>query len=655
MDDDWDESPVMVTTQFRNTEYYSRSGGNQNQNFNNDGYNKKPSKSNWRDSKNANNSSNFINMEVPTRFVGRIIGKGGSKISDLQFESGAKINVTKEILGNNTLVKINGSEEEINKAKELIEDLIVDRRPQQDKPFYSNPRSDNKFTPAADFNSETVDWKALAEECDRLEKEKWSKGPPIKKYFYKEHPAVANMSPEQVKQFRIKNNNIVVSRVLQKDNTSKPVANPVMTFAQAFSNYPLILEEIRKVGFETPSPIQCQGWPILLSGEDLIGIAQTGTGKTLAFLLPALIHIDGQPTLKEKRDGPAALIIAPTRELALQIEREVRKYQYKSIKAVCVYGGGNRQEQIDCITSGVDIVIATPGRLNDLVLAGYISVKYVTYVVLDEADRMLDMGFEPQIRQVLYDVRPDRQTVMTSATWPLGVRRLADSYMDNPVQVYVGTLDLAAVHTVTQTILMLSDEEEEKFETFFNFVSKMQEDEKAIVFCGKKTRADYLASELVLHGIDCQTIHGDREQCDREQALADITNGTVQILIATDVASRGIDIEDITHVINYDFPRNIEEYVHRVGRTGRAGRTGYSISYFTRSNWGSASELIEILQEAAQDVPEELYKMSERFKSWKERKDQERGPRGGGQFNRNRRDGGGGGGGGRFGGDNRKW
>ncbi|KAF2900354.1 hypothetical protein ILUMI_05836 [Ignelater luminosus] len=525
----------------------------------------------------------------------------------------------------------------------MIEELTVERPPQ---PQFSLNEKAQFFEPV---QAEQINWKMLAEECDAYSKAYWAKAQPIKKAFYEEHPDVTNMSPQEVAEFRENNNNIVVSRILKDKNENKPIPNPVRTFEEAFHNYPLILDEIRKAGFQKPSPIQSQGWPILLSGEDLIGIAQTGTGKTLAFLLPALIHIDGQAVPKEERQGPSVLIMAPTRELALQIEREVNKYTYKNIKAVCIYGGGSRREQVNIVTQGVDIVIATPGRLNDLVQNGIITVKSITYVVLDEADRMLDMGFEPQIRKVLYDIRPDRQTVMTSATWPPGVRRLADSYMESPVQVYVGSLDLAAVHTVTQTIIMMSDDEQEKYNTFMEFATNMKADEKAIVFCGKKARADNLSSELIVMGVDCQSIHGDREQVDREQALADITDGTVQILIATDVASRGIDIEDITHVINYDFPRNIEEYVHRVGRTGRAGRLGHSISYFTRGDWANAKELISILEEANQFVPEELYQMSERFEAWKARKELERG----GDRNRggDRR----GGGGGRFGGNNRRW
>lgn len=262
---------------------------------------------------------------------------------------------------------------------------------------------------------------------------------------------------------------------------------------------------------------------------------------------------------------------------------------------------------------------------------------------------MLDMGFEPQIRKFLLNVRPDRQTVMTSATWPPGVRRLAEKYMINPVQVCVGSLDLAAVHSVQQVIEII--DEEAKFRRIMRFIKQMAPDEKAIIFCGKKSRADDLSSEVSLAGIAAQCIHGSRDQSDREQALADIKSGEVNILIATDVASRGIDIEDITHVVNYDFPRNIEEYVHRVGRTGRAGRTGVSLSLFTRADWGSAAELIVILEEASQDVPEELREMQKRFEAMKERREREMQQFGGGVGGGGGRGGGGGYGGGRGGGE----
>ena len=193
---------------------------------------------------------------------------------------------------------------------------------------------------------------------------------------------------------------------MQDDDT--PAMKPVTSFEEAFHNYPLVLATIRKQGFQFPSPIQCQAWPYLVAGKDMIGVAQTGTGKTLAFLLPAMIHIDKQKLPRGKRGGPNVLIMAPTRELAIQIKMEVDKYEYKNTKSVVVYGGADVKEQVRAIKKGVEIIIATPGRFNDLVSRDVISLESITYVVLDEADRMLDMGFEPQIKKTLIDIRPDR-------------------------------------------------------------------------------------------------------------------------------------------------------------------------------------------------------------------------------------------------------
>ncbi|XP_018565076.1 probable ATP-dependent RNA helicase DDX43 [Anoplophora glabripennis] len=599
----------------RNNRYNNSYGNGENSSNRSDGLYRnnrfKENKTSWGNSSNMTENDQTETINVPSKFIGRIIGRGGSKINELQSDSGAKIQVTKDIIGDDTVVKIFGNQDSIDKAKSLINSLTTDTT--EMVRINSNP-------PPLQEEKKVVDWKTLLKECEEAEQAEWDKYPQIKKQFYVEHPEVTDLTEEEVQLFRQENNNIVVDRTFKKEN-SLPIPKPCPKFIHAFFNYPEILSEIEKVGFQTPTPIQAQAWPVLLSGEDLIGIAQTGTGKTLAFLLPALIHIDGQPGNRSERGGPAVLVMAPTRELALQIDKEVKKYYYRGITSVCVYGGGNRREQVKTVTDGVDIVIATPGRLNDLYEAGHLNVKTVTYVVLDEADRMLDMGFEPQIRKVMYAIRPTRQTVMTSATWPPGVRRLADSYMNDPIQVYVGSLDLAATHTVTQIIEMMPDDDEIKLQTLMDFVRNMSPDQKMIVFCGKKSRADEISSELVLAGIDCQSIHGNREQSDREQALIDIANGTVKILIATDVASRGLDIDDITHVLNYDFPKNIEEYVHRVGRTGRAGKLGESISYFTRNDWGQAKDLINILEEAQQEIPHELHNMAERYTVWKEKKD----------------------------------
>jgi ATP-dependent RNA helicase DDX43 len=201
-------------------------------------------------------------------------------------------------------------------------------------------------------------------------------------------------------------------------------------------------------------------------------------------------------------------VLSPTRELAIQIEQEAHKFAYKKIRSVCIYGGGNRREQIEAVKRGVEIVIATPGRLNDLVMNEIISLRYVTYLILDEADRMLDMGFEPQIKKVLLDIRPDRQTVMTSATWPPGVRRLAESYMKDPFQVNVGTLDLRACVLVEQTVEFVEDCD--KKQRILQFIANMGDNDKVLVFCSRKATADDLASDLLLHGLPVQSIHGDR-------------------------------------------------------------------------------------------------------------------------------------------------
>ncbi|XP_019854520.1 PREDICTED: probable ATP-dependent RNA helicase DDX43 isoform X2 [Amphimedon queenslandica] len=459
-----------------------------------------------------------------------------------------------------------------------------------------------------------IDWAALHAGRAEAVAKKWKGLPDIVKDFYNEDTEVASLSYSDVEAFRSDRNGISVVDLSDKDRL---IPNPVKTFEQAFRDYPEIIDQIYKQEFVHPSPIQCQSWPVLLKGFDMVGIAQTGTGKTLAFLLPALIHINGQTVPRSERSGPTVLVLSPTRELALQIEKEVQKFCYKGIRSVCVYGGGNRKEQIKTVGRGVEIVIATPGRLNDLLMNGVLCLRSVTFLILDEADRMLDMGFEPQIKKVLLDIRPDRQTVMTSATWPPGVRRLAESYMTDPFQVTVGTLDLQACKAVVQQVEFIEDSD--KKERVMEFINDMIDGEKVLIFCSRKATADDLASDLLLHGYPVQSIHGDREQEDREQALEDFSTGAAPILVATDVASRGIDIKDITFVINFDFPMHIEDYVHRVGRTGRAGSTGKALTFMSRSNWKWARQLIKILSDACQVVPLELVSMAERYDKWCER------------------------------------
>ncbi|XP_041645646.1 probable ATP-dependent RNA helicase DDX43 [Cheilinus undulatus] len=592
-----------------------------------------------------------VTINVENGSVGRIIGRGGAKIRELEESSGARIKINKGDYEGEVLIF--GSSTAQQKAKEMIEELVMDGN----SCFRSGPGKCGGLYPGGESGDEggqkgrddggirkgsvwsntalqaasvappreSIDWNSIRENKDKYAALKWKDLPPMKKQFYTETESVSMLTAEEVREWRKENNNIFVDDLIE-EGKKRPIPNPCRTFLEAFGPYPEIMENIDRVGFAKPTPIQSQAWPVLLSGEDLIAIAQTGTGKTLAYLLPGFIHMEGQPVPRAERGGPGMLVLTPTRELALQIETECKKYHFKSYNSICIYGGGDRRAQISLVKGGVDIVIATPGRLNDLQMNELINLSSITYLVLDEADRMLDMGFEPQIMKILLDIRPDRQTVMTSATWPTGVRRLAKSYLKNPMMVYVGTLDLAAVDTVQQTVLIVREEEKKSY--LFDFIGNMLPEDKALIFVGKKLICDDLSSDMCLQGMAVQSLHGDREQCDREEALKDFKESRVRILVATDLASRGLDVHDITHVFNFDFPRNIEEYVHRVGRTGRAGRSGASVTLVTRENWRMAPELIPILERAGQEVPEELVLMAERYEKHKREKEAY-GPRGG--------------------------
>nr|MCI4376357.1 hypothetical protein [Pangasianodon gigas] len=587
-------------------------------------------------------STRPLTLTVENSLVGRIIGRGGAKIRELEESSGARIKINRGDYEGEVLIF--GSSDVQQKANDLIKELIGTGTANGPGLHYgsesSGSRSDSCWSASslqasAASTSTPIDWNAIRANREKYETLKWQDLPPMKKNFYIEADSVAKRSAEEIRDWRKENNNIFVDDL--KEEGKRAIPNPVYTFEEAFACYPGIMENIVRVGFQKPTPIQSQAWPIVLSGLDLIGIAQTGTGKTLSYLLPGFLHMDQQPLPRDKRSGPGMLVLTPTRELALQIEAECNKYSYKGFKSICVYGGGDRRAQIKTVTSGVDIVIATPGRLNDLQMNELINLRSITYLVLDEADRMLDMGFEPQIMKIILDIRPDRQTVMTSATWPTGVRRLAKSYLKDPMMVYVGSLDLAAVDTVQQTVLVVQEEEKKAY--IFDFIHNMEPEDKVLIFVGKKIVADDLSSDLCLQGIAVQSLHGDREQCDREEALQDFKDGRVRILVATDLASRGLDVHDISHVFNFDFPRNIEEYVHRVGRTGRAGRSGVSVTLVTRGDWKMAGELIHILERAGQAVPEELVLMAERYDKHQKEKEMFPAKTRGGRAQRGARDG----------------
>ncbi|CAI2332937.1 unnamed protein product [Caenorhabditis sp. 36 PRJEB53466] len=425
-----------------------------------------------------------------------------------------------------------------------------------------------------------------------------------------------HMSHEQLQELYSNGGVMQVYPFRQDSNTGIPP--PVSSFQQAFGNNPAIMAEIRKNGFEKPSPIQSQMWPILLSGKDCIGVSQTGSGKTLAFLLPAFLHIDAQLTQygpNDQRPSPFVLVLSPTRELAQQIEGEVQKYSYNGYRSVCLYGGGSRSDQVTSCKGGVEIVIATPGRLTDLSNDGVISLASVTYVVLDEADRMLDMGFEAAIRRILFEIRPDRLVALTSATWPEAVRTLTDRYTKEAVMAVNGSLDLTSCQSVVQYFEFLP--QDARFNRVCEIVDYLNKahckNYKMIIFVKSKVMADHLSSDFCMKGINSQGLHGGRSQSDRELSLKALRSGEVQILVATDLASRGIDVPDITHVLNYDFPMDIEEYVHRVGRTGRAGRKGEAMSFMWWNDRSNFDGLISILEKSGQEVPDQLRRDAARY------------------------------------------
>ncbi|XP_063363741.1 uncharacterized protein LOC134652478 [Cydia amplana] len=369
---------------------------------------------------------------------------------------------------------------------------------------------------------------------------------------------------------------------------------------------------LSKQGFTKPTIIQSQAWPVALSGQNFVGIAQTGTGKTLAFLLPAVVHIKEKTARKGR--GPIALVLAPTRELAKQIEVVAKDFQkLLNIRCVCIYGGASRSVQAEQLEAGVDIVIATPGRLNDFLVSRTTNLSRCTYVVLDEADRMLDMGFEPQIRQALEGVPLERQILMFSATWPKEVQHLAKDYLGEFVQVNVGSTELSANHNIKQIVHVCDqDSKMDKFKEIMHQISG-EGIGKILVFTNTKRSVDHLTLQLKRNGWPAVGTHGDKTQLQRDTIIRRFKTGNTNILVATDVAARGLDVDGITHVINYDFPQTSEDYIHRIGRTGRYDKKGEAHTLFTEEDARLAKSLIAVLKEANQEPPQELDELAHSF------------------------------------------
>jgi len=353
---------------------------------------------------------------------------------------------------------------------------------------------------------------------------------PFVKDFYHPHPTVAERPRHEIEAFRAKHAITV---------KGKNVPDPILKFGEvSFPDY--VEAQILKEGFTEPTSIQAQGWPIALSGHNMVGVAQTGSGKTLAYTLPAVVHINAQSRLRPG-DGPIALVLAPTRELAQQIQTVAKDYGSSThVRSTCVFGGAPRRQQAYDLRRGVEFLIATPGRLLDFLTEGTTNLKRCTYLVLDEADRMLDMGFEPQIRKIIEQIRPDRQVLMWSATWPTEIRNLANQFLGDYIQVNIGSLELSANKNILQIVdVCRENEKEEKLNALLQEISGEQE-RRTIIFAMTKRKVDNLARMLHRAGWKAAAIHGDKSQSERDGVLRNFRNGRIDILVATDVAARGL-------------------------------------------------------------------------------------------------------------------
>ena len=426
---------------------------------------------------------------------------------------------------------------------------------------------------------------------------------PFRKNFYIEVKEISRMTSEEVAAYR---------KQLELKIHGKDVPKPVKTWHQTGLTSK-ILEMIKKLNYEKPMPIQAQALPIVMSGRDCIGIAKTGSGKTLAFVLPMLRHIKDQPPVVPG-DGPIGLIMAPTRELVQQIHSDIKKFsKVLGLRCVPVYGGSGVAQQISELKRGTEIVVCTPGRMIDILCtsAGKITnLRRVTYLVMDEADRMFDMGFEPQITRIVQNIRPDRQTVLFSATFPRQVEILARKVLNKPVEIQVGGRSVVN-KDITQLVEVRP--ENERFLRLLELLGEWYEKGKILIFVHSQEKCDALFRDLLKHGYPCLSLHGAKDQTDRESTISDFKSNVCNLLIATSIAARGLDVKELELVINFDVPNHYEDYVHRVGRTGRAGRKGCAITFIAEEDSRYAPDLVKALELSEQVVPNDLRALADSF------------------------------------------
>lgn len=495
--------------------------------------------------------------------------------------------------------------------------------PKSNTTFVKNNTKSQPQEPEALFGDDDVDLKALDADPDEIlaiaNKARKKKDiptinyanlnlPPFRKNFYTEPAELVDMTEAEINDLRLELDGIKVA--------GKDVPKPVQKWSQCGLDVKS-LDVIKKLGYDKPTSIQMQAIPAIMSGRDVIGVAKTGSGKTIAFLLPMFRHIRDQRPLKNS-DGPIGLIMTPTRELATQIHKECKPFlKAMGLRAVCAYGGAIIKDQIADLKRGAEIIVCTPGRMIELLAANsgrVTNLQRVTYVVLDEADRMFDMGFEPQVMKVFNNIRPNRQTILFSATMPRIMDALAKKTLQSPVEIVVGGRSVVAPE-ITQIVEVR--EEKEKFHRLLELLGELynaDEDARTLIFVDRQEKADDLLKDLMRKGYPCMSIHGGKDQVDRDSTIDDFKAGVVPIMIATSVAARGLDVKQLKLVVNFDAPNHLEDYVHRAGRTGRAGNTGTAVTFITEEQEQYSVGIAKALEQSGQEVPERLNEMRKSYK-----------------------------------------
>ncbi|KDE05570.1 hypothetical protein MVLG_04065 [Microbotryum lychnidis-dioicae p1A1 Lamole] len=430
---------------------------------------------------------------------------------------------------------------------------------------------------------------------------------PFTKVFYHEPPEVASLTPEEVDELRLELDDIKIRGA----DPPKPVSK------WSYCGLPAAcIDVIKGLEYTAPTSIQAQAIPAIMSGRDIIGVAKTGSGKTIAFLLPMFRHIKDQRPLRTM-EGPIAMIMTPTRELATQIHKECKPFlKALGLRASCAYGGTPLKDNIADMKRGSELIVCTPGRMIELLTTNsgkLINLHRVTYLVLDEADRMFDMGFEPQVMKIISQIRPDRQTVLFSATFPRQMEALARKILKRPLEITVGGRSVVAAE-IEQIVEVR--EEDTKFNRMLELLGNLfndDSDSRALIFVERQESADKLLTELLRKNYSCMSLHGGMDQVDRDQTIADFKSGIVPVVIATSVAARGLDVKQLRMVIQYDAPNHMEDYVHRAGRTGRAGNKGTSVTFLTPEQDRYALDIFKALQASNAPISDEVKALAEQF------------------------------------------